>query len=120
VSRAVAGDFKTRRQESVWHFLNRLVFTLILFAVITATICIFLPEMKKRSDQYSRIEHLKTEIAREKKVLDQRTREIDLLQNDPVYVEALARDRLDLMKEDETIFRFQSGPERRDNPADRR
>lgn len=115
-----SGEFRARRQQSVWHFLNRLVFTLIVFAVLTATICVFLPELKKRTDQYVRIDELKAEIAREKITLDHRTREVDLLQNDPAYVEILARDRLDLMKEGETIFRLQADSRQRDNAAQAR
>ena len=33
-------------------------------------------------------------------------RQIYLLENDPEYVEIIARDKLDLMKEGETVFRY--------------
>jgi cell division protein FtsB len=33
---------------------------------------------------------------------------VNLLKTDPAYLETIARDRLDLMKEGETIFRVES------------
>ncbi len=36
------------------------------------------------------------------------SRKLTLLQNDPSYLEVLARDKLDLMKPGETIFRLDS------------
>src|SRR5262245_57438035 len=36
------------------------------------------------------------------------TREINLLKTDTTYLETVARDRLDLMKEGETIFRLEA------------
>jgi cell division protein FtsB len=38
-----------------------------------------------------------------------REQEIHLLETDREYLEMIARDRLDLMKEGETIFRFGTG-----------
>jgi cell division protein FtsB len=35
-------------------------------------------------------------------------RELDLLKNDPDYVETIARDRLNMMKPGETIFRVET------------
>ena len=41
-------------------------------------------------------------------LLARQTREVNLLKTDPSYLETIARDRLDLMKEGETIFRLDS------------
>jgi len=40
-------------------------------------------------------------------LLARATREISWLKTDPNYLETVARDRLDLMKEGETIFRLE-------------
>ena len=40
-------------------------------------------------------------------LLARQTREVNLLKTDPTYLETMARDRLDLMKEGETIFRLE-------------
>jgi len=47
-------------------------------------------------------------------------REVNLLKTDPVYLETIARDRLDLMKDGETIFRIEaSQADKRKNSARR-
>lgn len=104
------GDYKQRKQQGVWHFLNRLLALLIVFAVITLILCAFLPELRKGREQAARQEDLKKEIETQKTILSQRTKQVDLLKNDPGYVEILARDRLDMMKEGETIFRLEPQP----------
>ena len=43
-------------------------------------------------------------------LLARQTREVNLLKTDPGYLETIARDRLDLMKEGETIFRLEQPP----------
>jgi cell division protein FtsB len=55
------------------------------------------------------LERKTAELANEQLLRKQREREKFLLENDPEYIETIARDRLDLMKEGETIFRL-DGP----------
>lgn len=110
VSDSYYGDFKNRRPAGVWHHLNRVMTALILFAIAILIVCAFIPELKKQRDQAARVEQLKADTDKQKALLAKRTREVDLLKNDPGYVETLARDRLDLMKEGETIFRIESQP----------
>ncbi|MEI8343282.1 MAG: septum formation initiator family protein [Verrucomicrobiota bacterium] len=110
------GDFERRHQDGVWHFLNRLMVTLIVFAGIVLIVCAFVPELKKQREQNARLDQLKADIERQKALLTQRTREVELLKNDPGYVETLARDRLDLMKEGETIYRLE--PQSQEKPAE--
>lgn len=107
---AFYGELKQRRQETVWHRLNRLVLALVVLAVLFAIGCLFLPLLNVRRDQAERVEHLKEQIGKQKLALQRRDREVELLQNDPEYMEVMARDRLDLMKEGETIFRLEPPP----------
>jgi cell division protein FtsB len=44
---------------------------------------------------------------------------VNLLKTDPTYLETIARDRLDLMEEGETIFRLEPKPTARRDPTDR-
>ena len=81
---------------------------LIVFAGIVLIVCAFVPELKKQREQNARLDQLKADIERQKTLLTQRTREVELLKNDPGYVETLSRDRLDLMKEGETIYRIEA------------
>ena len=52
------------------------------------------------------IEALKSQIEHEKQLLTRRQREEKLLRSDPEYIGMISRDRLDVMKEGETIFRL--------------
>lgn len=107
-------EFRERHQQGVWHSLNRLMIALIAFAVVTLIVCAFLPELKLQREQNGRLDQLRADITRQKNLIAQRTREVDLLKNDPTYMETIARDRLDLMKEGETVFRFDSAQAPRD------
>ncbi len=101
-------NFGARRDHTVWDFLNRLLLVIIVFAVIAITVCAYLPKLKMEREQTARLEQLKADIEKKRTLLARRTREVDLLQHDPGYVELIARDRLDLMKEGETIFRVET------------
>ncbi len=101
------GDLDGRRTSGVWNVLNRLLITAIILAVCAGGALAFIPLVKKRSDTSRHIEELQAEIAREKALLSRNTREVELLKNDPEYVEMIARDRLNLMKPGETIIRLE-------------
>ena len=104
------GDFKSRRQQTVWQSLNRLLVALIAFTVITLIACAFVPELKNAREQNDHVEQLRGEIQKQRDLLAEHTREVDLLKNDPTYIETIARDRLDMMKEGETIYRIDPEP----------
>ena len=104
------GDFKSRRQHTVWHSLNRLLVALIAFTVITLIACAFVPELKNAREQSDRVEELRGQIEKQREQLADHTREVELLKNDPTYIETIARDRLDMMKDGETIYRIDPIP----------
>ncbi len=90
----------------MWHSLSRLVFILILLIGAIPIVYSFLPEVSARKLQMARVDELKSDIERRRMVLARHQREENLLKHDPEYVGLIARDRLDLMKEGETIYRF--------------
>jgi cell division protein FtsB len=104
------GDFRLRRQQTVWHSLNRLLIALIAFTVVTLIACAFVPELKNAREQDDRVDRLHDDIQKERDLLADHTRQVDLLKNDPTYIETIARDRLDMMKEGETIYRIDPAP----------
>ena len=104
-------------EEGVWHSLNRVLGALIALGVIIGVICAYVPRLQRGTELNTKVEELRAEIAREKTLLTRQTRELALLQNDRVYLETLARDRLDLMKDGETIYRFDAAPPQR--PAEK-
>jgi cell division protein FtsB len=104
---AAHGHFQnTSPSGGIWYFLNRLLFVLILLVLGTIAAYHFLPEVSKRRDQQARLEQLKMEVEKQRQLLTRNTRIEELLKHDPDYVGLIARDRLDLMKEGETIYRL--------------
>lgn len=104
------GEFRQRRHESLWHRLNRLVLGLVVLAALIGIACLFLPLLNDRKDQATRVEALQGKIEEQRRDLQRREREVRLLQNDPEYIELMARDRLEQMKPGETIFRLDAPP----------
>jgi cell division protein FtsB len=90
----------------IWHSLNRFLFTLIVLTVAALVGYRFLPEVSKRREQQERVEQLKVEVEKERQLLVLNTRKKELLNYDAEYLGLVARDRLDLMKEGETIYRL--------------
>lgn len=106
------GDFKNRRQRrgerGVWHFLNRFMWLLICAALLVIIGSAFIPLMQTKKDQAARIAQLKAEVAHQKELLSLHAKEAQLLKSDPDYIETVARDRLNLMKKGETIYRIEA------------
>jgi cell division protein FtsB len=53
------------------------------------------------------IDNLQVQVNEQQSLLAHQTREVNLLKTDATYLETIARDRLDLMKEGETVFRLE-------------
>jgi cell division protein FtsB len=104
------GDFRARREATVWQRLNSILRVLLTAAVVLVIVSLFLPLYKKRAQSQAEIDNLQSQVNDQKILLAHQTREVNLLKTDPVYLETIARDRLDLMKEDETIFRLEPPP----------
>lgn len=95
---------------SPWKTLNRIL--LLLITIVSAALIYFLyyPETSRLHDlrrKLDRLTHEKNQAELENLLLQ---RQIHLLHTDPEYLELLARDKLDLMKPGETIFRLDPRP----------
>lgn len=101
------GDFRARRQATIWHRLNRVLKVLLFLAFWLVAISLFVPPYKKLNQSRAEIDNLQAQVNEEKALLARETREVNLLKTDPTYLETIARDHLDLMKEGETIFRLE-------------
>ena len=84
----------------------RIVWAMIIISALLTAGFTFYPE-------WVRLSEMKRDLAKEKAHLEdlqklaiERQGEIRLLQTDRDYIETIARDRLDMMKEGETIFRL--------------
>jgi cell division protein FtsB len=104
-------EFDGSHQEWLRQLLNRVLHILIIVAVLILLICWFLPLIKERQKQQSTVQALKESVARERTLYNKQSKKLGLLQSDPNYLELLARDKLDLMKPGETIFRMEPLPE---------
>ncbi|HVF72492.1 MAG TPA: septum formation initiator family protein [Chthoniobacterales bacterium] len=104
------GDFRARREATVWQRLNRILRALLVVAVVLVIVSLFVPPYKKLAQSRSELENLQAQVNDQKMLLARQTREVNLLKTDPTYLETIARDRLDLMKEGETIFRLEQPP----------
>lgn len=103
--------FRRRRATApVWTTLNRFIVFLIFLAAGTVIFFFFQPELNKLEEM--RRNHSELEAKEEQILIEQLrlTREKELLTTDPTYLENIARDKLDLMKPGETIFRLDSRP----------
>ena len=103
-------DFRARREATVWQRLNSVLRVLLAVAVVLVIVSLFLPPYKKLGQGRTEIDNLQSQVNDQKILLARQTREVNLLKTDPTYLETMARDRLDLMREGETIFRLETPP----------
>ena len=101
-------DFRARREATLWQRLNRVLRILLGIAVWLVIISLFVPPYKKLMQSRAEIDNLQQQVNEQQNLLAHQTREINLLKTDSTYLETVARDRLDLMKEGETIFRLEA------------
>ncbi|HEX4697702.1 MAG TPA: septum formation initiator family protein [Candidatus Udaeobacter sp.] len=102
------GDFRARREATVWQRLNRILLVLLIIAVWLVIVSLFVPPYKKLTRSRAEIDTLQQQVNEQRTLLARQTREVNLLKTDVTYLETIARDRLDLMKPGETIFRLET------------
>lgn len=105
-------DFRARRDATVWQQLNRILLVLLVVAIWLGIITLFVPPYKRLTKSRSEIDQLQAQVNEQKMLLARQTRQVYLLKTDAAYLETIARDRLDLMKEGETIFRLENPTKR--------
>jgi cell division protein DivIC len=107
------GDFRARREATLWQRLNRVLRILLGIAVWLVIVSLFVPPYKKLTQSRAEIDNLLAQVADQKTLLARQTREVSLLKTDATYLETITRDRLDMMKEGETVFRLEAGSGKR-------
>jgi cell division protein FtsB len=97
------------RRRSGGEFLP--VATRVMWALITVALLLtigfwFYPEWARLASMKKDLAMQQERLADLKKKTSDHDQEVKLLQTDPQYLEIIAREKLDLMKEGETIFRL--------------
>ena len=101
------GHFQTSTpHRGIWHFLSWVLGLLIALMLVALGALYFTPVLSERRAQQSRLNQLMAEVEQESQALARNLRDEKLLRHDPESAALLARDRLDLMRAGETIFRF--------------
>jgi len=90
--------------ENGFRVLNKLLIFVIIVGLCVGGVIASIPIYKQSREQYTKISQLEKDLARERALNLRRTREEQLLRNDPAYLEIVSRDRLDVMKPGETII----------------
>jgi cell division protein FtsB len=103
-------DYDEPKDDWIRSLLNRILYLLVFVAAFILLICWFLPLVKEQQRQQHALQALKQQVEQEKINFNKQSKKLTLLQNDPAYTELLARDKLDLMKPGETIFRMDPAP----------
>ncbi len=101
------GELRARREATIWQQMNHVLRVLLFIAVWLLIVSFFLPPYKRLQQNRAEIEQLQDKLTEQKAVLARQTREVTLIKSDPTYLETIARDKLDMMKEGETIFRLE-------------
>ena len=114
------GDHQTHSYEGIWPSLNKFLLGLILFTITIPIAYSFMPEVKKKREATARIEELSAQVDDARMQLARLQREESLLRNDREYLSLIARDRLDMMKEGENIYRLEAPKAATPKPAARR
>ena len=78
----------------------------ILLGLVLFVLAAFYPEWARYKSLSSELDEKRAILQSQELDRDQREREVHLLQNDPEYVEIIARDKIGVMKPDEQIFRL--------------
>ena len=99
---------RRRAQGDYLPVAMRVLWTLIVVSALLTAGFTFYPEWIRLSDMKRELAAQKSHLEELQKLAEAREQEVHLLQTDREYLETIARDRLDMMKEGETIFRLSS------------
>lgn len=105
-SRNSAGQSVRERTTGV-RIVTRTAFSVFLITACVALGVLSVPQMRKLralKEELARARALESHVEQEK---DQKRRDLNAIRNDPAYLELVARDRLDLYREGEKVYRIE-------------
>ena len=86
---------------------NRFAFVLLVLLGCVAVALLSVPEVKELKRLEAELAYTKEQEAEAQDRKDQKRRELAAIKEDPEYLELKARDRLNLHRRGERIFRFE-------------
>ena len=93
--------------------VNRIIAFLIVVGIVAAAVAYILPELRRQREAQAQVDSLRRQVEARRVEVARQTRQVSWLQNNPEYLGIYARDKFDLMKEGETVFRMEpTKPER--------
>lgn len=111
-----SGDFLKRpsarkaaeMRAARWRSINT-VLTILVGVGMMAVLALWIyPEIRKLDHLQSELESKERVLTEQRLLRQDQERQVQLLRTDPEYIEIIARDKLDLMKEGETIIRLET------------
>ncbi len=90
---------------TIWHKVNRLLWVLLMLTMVGVIIGAFLPQLQKQRSEREERDRLHHLIEEQRALHSRYERQISWLEHDPEYLSIIARDKLDMMKDGETILR---------------
>ena len=93
--------------QNIWQKLQSLGFVVFAAVVGVGVALLFLPLLRQRHVMQQEMLRLDQEIAKQEQMEKQQKAEMDALKTDSTYLERTAREKLNLARPNETIFRFE-------------
>ena len=91
---------------NVWKFIHRICLILIVALVVAIVLRLFVPLLEKQKEMRAREAALRQDIQKDAEQLRMLKLQQEKLQEDPRYIEKIAREDLGYAKPGETVFRF--------------
>lgn len=89
-----------------WKFIHRICLILIVALVVAIVLRLFVPLIEKQRQMRAREATLRQDIQKDAEQLRMLKLKQEKLQEDPRYIEKIAREDLGYAKPGETVFRF--------------
>lgn len=89
-----------------WALIYRAACVALGILLLAAVVAAFYPKFRKERELQRQVERLNEEIQFDKELAQHLRTKQDKLQNDPRFLERVAREELGLSKPGETVFKF--------------
>jgi cell division protein DivIC len=97
--------------SALWTRLQSFGLFIFVAVVVFGVVLLFVPLFHQRHAMQQDIAQLDREIAQQDALENKQMTEIEALKTDSSYVERIARDKLNLSRPNEVIFRFEPAPQ---------